>query len=106
MIDQADEYYWHVAAEALFGMVDSLRSQLDAERAENRQIRELMNTYNLGGWTDSERLIKERDAERAAQEKLRELVGEIMPYLSWEYMQKAKRLLADPDLRSTEEPKR
>jgi hypothetical protein len=33
MIDQADEYYWHVAAEALFGIVDSLRSQLDAERA-------------------------------------------------------------------------
>jgi uncharacterized coiled-coil DUF342 family protein len=30
-------------------------------RTENAAIRELMNNYNLGGWTDSLTLIKERD---------------------------------------------
>jgi hypothetical protein len=47
---------------------------IDTLRAENGQLRELLNLYNLGGWMDSERLIKERDT-------LRELVREAAPYI-------------------------
>jgi hypothetical protein len=42
-----------------------LRRELAAARAEAGQLRELLNVYNLGGWTDAERLLKERDAARA-----------------------------------------
>ena len=43
---------------------------IDNLRAENKAIRELMNCYNLGGWTDSLALIKERDALRAERDQL------------------------------------
>jgi len=43
-------------------------SKLDAENESLlnscAQLRELLNAYNLGGWMDSERLIKERDEAR------------------------------------------
>lgn len=38
---------------------------IETLRAENAQLRELLNVYNLGGWMDSLSLIKERDALRA-----------------------------------------
>lgn len=41
---------------------EQLGRELSASKAENEQLRELLNTYNLGGWMDSERLIKDRDA--------------------------------------------
>ena len=41
-------------------------AEVERLEAENAALRELMNTYNLGGWTDSLELIKERDALRAA----------------------------------------
>jgi len=43
-----------------------LKAELEAKDAEIGRLRELLNTYNIGGWTDSERLIKQRDALRAA----------------------------------------
>ncbi len=39
--------------------------------AEVAQLRELLNCYNLGGWTDSARLIKERDQLRTELEAAR-----------------------------------
>ena len=40
--------------------------------AEVAQLRELLNCYNLGGWTDSARLIKERDQLREQIKMLQE----------------------------------
>lgn len=37
---------------------------------ERDALRELMNCYNLGGWTDAERLQKERDEARAERDAL------------------------------------
>lgn len=47
-----------------------LTAERDALKAENGQLRELMNCYNVGGWTDSLTLIKERDAFRARVQEL------------------------------------
>jgi hypothetical protein len=41
-----------------------IREETDRLRKENAQLRELLNLYNLRGWMDSERLIKERDTLR------------------------------------------
>lgn len=41
--------------------------------AENRSIRTLMDLYNLGGWTDSLRLIQERDALARKLDAVREV---------------------------------
>lgn len=41
--------------------IHRLQAQVEALTAENAQIRELMNLYNLGGWTDSLTLMQERD---------------------------------------------
>jgi hypothetical protein len=43
----------------------------DEARMDAAQVRELMNVYNAGGWTDADRLMKERDALRAEVERLR-----------------------------------
>jgi len=40
-------------------------------KAKESQLRALLDTYNLGGWTDAERLISERDALAAQNEVLR-----------------------------------
>ena len=45
---------------------------IDALVAENEAIRTLMNCYNVGGWTDSLTLIKERDEARAEVERLKQ----------------------------------
>lgn len=37
-------------------------AERDALKAENASIRALMDCYNLGGWTDSLRLMQERNA--------------------------------------------
>lgn len=52
---------------------DVFEARAKALQAENAAIRELMNIYNLGGWTDSLALIKERDALQA---KLTALEGQ------------------------------
>ena len=49
----------------------SLASQVEALTAENAQIRELMNMYNLGGWTDSLTLMQERDSYKKDAERYR-----------------------------------
>ena len=41
--------------------IDAACDEVERMRAELAAIRELMNCYNLGGWTDSLALIKERD---------------------------------------------
>lgn len=52
--------------EVCFAAIDTLRRSHAATvgrlEAENAQLRELLTMYNLGGWMDSERLIRERDA--------------------------------------------
>jgi len=47
-----------------YGQLSARNVQL---QAENGQLRELMNCYNLGGWTDSFALIQERDAALAGK---------------------------------------
>ena len=48
-----------------YEVMSEAADRIDALEAENAQLRELLNAYNLGGWTDAERLMKERDAARA-----------------------------------------
>lgn len=56
--------------------------QLIARNAEIAQLRELLNVYNLGGWTDSERLIKERDEARSRLQAQSKLIDEsVLPWL-------------------------
>lgn len=50
---------------------DDTLAALREQAGEIAQLRELLNLYNLGGWTDAERLMKERDALRAENESLR-----------------------------------
>jgi hypothetical protein len=59
------------ALTALLDQIEQLQAERDVLAAENESIRELMNCYNLGGWTDSLALIKERDALRT-EKKARE----------------------------------
>ena len=64
----------YVRADALTAQATTIAEQageIKALRAENEAIRELMDAYNLGGWTDSLRLIQERDALRADAELYR-----------------------------------
>ena len=51
--------------------IHRLQAQVEALTAENAQIRELMNLYNLGGWTDSLTLMKERDSYKANHKRYR-----------------------------------
>ena len=51
-------------------LAEALAERDAAIRSEN-SVRELMNCYNLGGWTDAERLIAERDESRREVEALR-----------------------------------
>jgi hypothetical protein len=65
------EWDGHTTAEK-YARIASYQAGAQADRvkeleAENAQIRTLMNCYNLGGWTDSLALIKERDAIAAAE---------------------------------------
>ena len=46
-------------------------------RQENEQLRSLLNLYNLGGWTDSLRLMQERDAARQDNQRQKD------EWLSW-----------------------
>jgi hypothetical protein len=43
-------------------------------KTENLQIHTLMNLYNLGGWTDSLELMKERDSEKQVREQHAETI--------------------------------
>ena len=54
--------------------IAALTDERDALKAETSQLRELMNVYNLGGWTDSLTLIKERDALQARVQTLQSRV--------------------------------
>lgn len=44
--------------------MEALQARVDALVAENAALRTLMDCYNLGGWTDSLRLMQERNALR------------------------------------------
>ena len=55
---------------------DEAADTIDALVADNEAIRTLMDCYNVGGWTDSLALIKERDQLRAEVERLRDFVEE------------------------------
>lgn len=58
----------------LMDELDRLRAALAERDAQIAGLRELMNCYNLGGWTDAERLMKERNEARTAlAEREREL---------------------------------
>jgi len=65
----ADVYAFHMpggkasddASAALRAAVESMAQELGAAKSETEAIRTLMNCYNLGGWTDSLTLLKERD---------------------------------------------
>ena len=50
-----------------------VRDEIQALQADNAALRERLNLYNLGGWTDAERLMKERDDLRADAERYRAL---------------------------------
>lgn len=52
--------------------IDALLAERERLMGENAAIRELMNCYNLGGWTDSLALKSERDALQSALESERE----------------------------------
>lgn len=52
--------------------VVAFQSGAASRDAEVAQLRELLNCYNLGGWTDSARLIKERDQLREQIKMLQE----------------------------------
>lgn len=56
-----EEYLEWQAADA----IDRLEAERDAVVHDAKAVRELMNVYNLGGWTDAERLQRERDELRA-----------------------------------------
>ena len=65
----AERDHWKAEAEswekqASDRVDDALKfaAERDALKAENAFIRTLMNCYNLGGWTDSLRLMQERNA--------------------------------------------
>lgn len=51
--------------------IESLRRERDEALRNEAAIRELMNCYNAGGWTDSIAVIRERDEARAEAEALR-----------------------------------
>ena len=44
----------------------AIKVERDALKSENGSLRELMNTYNIGGWTDSLSLIEERGSLKKA----------------------------------------
>lgn len=52
-------------------MSDKPPDQIERLQSEVAALRELMNVYNLGGWTDSERLMRERNEARAELAALR-----------------------------------
>jgi hypothetical protein len=63
----------------------NLERQRNAALADASALRELLNTYNLGGWMDSERLLKERDAALARVAELEAaLAGAKRPHYSCE----------------------
>ena len=46
-----------------------LQRELEEARRERDSLRELLNIHHLGGWTDAEALIKERDTLRGLLER-------------------------------------
>ena len=75
MIEQARELAQRLRnAEVVLFSKDA--DTIDALVADNEAIRTLMDCYNVGGWTDSLALIKERDQLRAEVERLRDFVEE------------------------------
>ena len=59
------------------------QAQVDDLTAERDALRELMNCYNIGGWTDSLALIKERDALRAGLAAALDFAGTVAGGSSW-----------------------
>ena len=73
---------------------DAAIAERDALKQENLQIHTLMNLYNVGGWTDSLDLMKERDALKAECEGLRAELGDL-PEAQAEMLSEIKRLKAE-----------
>lgn len=67
LLKEADDY----VARGYYTSPERYAAALREQAGEIAQLRELLNLYNLGGWTDAERLMKERDALRAENESLR-----------------------------------
>lgn len=61
LIVERDDY-----AAAADTMAASHKVERDALKSENGSLRELMNTYNIGGWTDALSLIEERGSLKKA----------------------------------------
>jgi hypothetical protein len=103
------------------------RIESDAKRireleAKNGSLRELMNCYNLGGWTDAERLQSERDearrelaASRERERALREMFkdGYVLALYddhgsqvnAWHSPEEFIATIATPDSAAPQEPK-
>lgn len=65
-------------ASGLHNTQDAMQAEIDELRAENGQLRALMDTYNLGGWTDSLALMAKCDALRADAERYRWITKQIV----------------------------
>lgn len=63
----AEYNHGEAADEAMYN--NELREQVKKLTSENEQLRSRLNCYNLGGWTDSLVLIKERDDLRVSVKK-------------------------------------
>lgn len=61
-------------ADEMRATIARLTTERDEARRSEAAIRELMNCYNIGGWTDAERLIKERDEARAALQAFKDKI--------------------------------
>ena len=55
-----------------------VKAQLAERTRENDAIRELMNTYNLGGWTDAVEPMKRALAAEQRERELREALAELL----------------------------
>lgn len=65
------------------GAYTKMENEIQRLTAENTALRELMNCYNLGGWTDSLRLMQA--AYTAGREAMREEAGSFVTNLAKDY---------------------
>jgi hypothetical protein len=57
--------------------ITALRKRLEDAERDAAAVRELMNCYNLGGWTDSELLLKERNAAERERDEAYERAAKV-----------------------------